>query len=131
MNTMKKMCSAVLVSALLVEMSGCGTILYPDRKGQIDGEIDVGVAVMDGIGLLFYFIPGVIAYAVDFNNGTIYLPKGMHNDKIIKQKFSQNDVEVIKVADGKLDNAQIEKVLEAHVGHAVDMSQVQQVSSNQ
>jgi hypothetical protein len=125
------MCSAVLVSALLVEITGCGTILYPNRKGQIDGEVDVGVAVMDGVGLLFFLIPGVIAYAVDFSNGTIYLPHGSHNDKLIKQKLSQNDVEVIKVADGKLDNAQIEKVLEAHVGHVVDMSQVQVLANNQ
>jgi hypothetical protein len=26
------------------------------------------------IGLLFFIIPGVVAYAVDFSNGTIYLP---------------------------------------------------------
>jgi hypothetical protein len=65
----------VLICAVLVfQLVGCGTIMYPERKGQKSGQIDVGIAVLDGIGLLFFLIPGIIAYAVDFNNGTIYLP---------------------------------------------------------
>jgi hypothetical protein len=48
--------------------------MYPERKGQKGGRIDVGIAVLDGIGLLAYLVPGIIAYALDFNNGTIYLP---------------------------------------------------------
>jgi hypothetical protein len=56
--------------------SACGTILHPERKGQVDGRIDAGVAVLDGLGLLFFIIPGVIAFAVDFTDGAIYLPKG-------------------------------------------------------
>ena len=64
-----------LILTLLVNLSACGTILYPERKGQISGRIDPGVAILNGIGLLFYIIPGVIAFAVDFSNGTIYLPK--------------------------------------------------------
>lgn len=55
-------------------LSACGTIMYPERKGQIDGKIDPTVAILDGIGLLLFLIPGVIAFAVDFSNGTIYLP---------------------------------------------------------
>lgn len=59
---------------LIVQLMGCGTILYPERKGQKSGKIDAGVAILDGIGVLCFIIPGVIAYAVDFYNGTIYLP---------------------------------------------------------
>lgn len=55
-------------------LSACGTIMYPERKGQIDGKIDPTVAILDGIGLLLFLVPGVIAFAVDFSNGTIYLP---------------------------------------------------------
>ena len=65
----------VLVSAvLIIQLAGCGTLMYPERKGQKGGRIDVGIAVLDGIGLLAYLVPGIIAYALDFNNGTIYLP---------------------------------------------------------
>lgn len=49
--------------------------MYPERRGQRGGSLDAGVAVLDGIGLLFGIIPGVIAFAVDFSNGTIYLPE--------------------------------------------------------
>ena len=51
--------------------------MYPERRGQRGGSLDAGVAVLDGIGLLFGIIPGVIAFAVDFSNGTIYLPERM------------------------------------------------------
>ena len=61
-------------AVLVVQLTGCGTILYPERRGQMAGHIDAGVAILDGVGLLLFIIPGVIAYAVDFSNGTIYLP---------------------------------------------------------
>ena len=47
-------------AVLIVQLAGCGTILYPERKGQKSGRIDAGVAVLDGIGLLLFIIPGVI-----------------------------------------------------------------------
>lgn len=55
-------------------LTGCGTIFFPERRGQPAGPLDWRVVLLDGIGLLFFFIPGVIAFAVDFSNGTIYLP---------------------------------------------------------
>ncbi len=57
-----------------VSLGACGTIMYPERKGQIDGKIDPTVAILNGVGLLLFLVPGVIAFAVDFSNGTIYLP---------------------------------------------------------
>lgn len=69
-NTLRIFICAVLI----VQLTGCGTILYPERKGQTGGRIDTGVALLDGIGLFVFVVPGIIAYAVDFYNGTIYLP---------------------------------------------------------
>ncbi len=60
--------------AAVLPLAACGTILYPERKGQKDGRIDPAVVILDGLGLLLFLIPGVIAFAVDFSNGTIYLP---------------------------------------------------------
>ncbi len=54
--------------------AGCGTIMHPERKGQPAGNLDWSIVALDGIGLLFFLVPGVIAFAVDFNNGSIYLP---------------------------------------------------------
>ena len=59
---------------VLLGVTSCGTIMYPERRGQTAGQMDVGVVVLDGIGLLFFLVPGVIAFAVDFGTGAIYLP---------------------------------------------------------
>ncbi len=59
---------------LIFNAAGCGYFLYPDRRGQTGGRLDVGIAILDGVGLFFFIIPGLIAYAVDFTSGTIYLP---------------------------------------------------------
>ncbi len=73
-GNLRKGFNIVIVSMLVFQLSGCGTLLYPERKGQRAGHVDAGVAILDGLGLLFFLIPGVIAFVVDFNNGTIYLP---------------------------------------------------------
>lgn len=69
----------IIVMFLVTQLAACGTLMYPERRGQKAGEIDVKVAVLDGIGLLFCIIPGVVAYIVDFSTGAIYLPAGKRN----------------------------------------------------
>ncbi len=66
--------SLSLLGMVEIATVGCGTILYPERKNQPAGRLDWGVVALDAVGLLFFLVPGVIAFAVDFNNGTIYLP---------------------------------------------------------
>ncbi|UPT75600.1 MAG: hypothetical protein M0D55_07975 [Elusimicrobiota bacterium] len=68
--------SFMLVAAICFQTAACGTIIHPERRGQRGGRLDVGIVILDAIGLLFFIIPGVIAFAVDFSNGTIYLPGG-------------------------------------------------------
>jgi hypothetical protein len=64
----------LLVSSISFQAVSCGTILYPERQGQLGGRLDPAIVVLDGIGLLLFIVPGAIAFAVDFYNGTIYLP---------------------------------------------------------
>lgn len=52
--------------------TGCGAIFYPERSDNTH-KIDPRIAVADGIGLVFFVLPGVVAYAVDFSTGCIYL----------------------------------------------------------
>jgi hypothetical protein len=70
----------VVAAALIVtQLSGCGLILYPERENQArTGRIDPTVAILDGVGCLLFLIPGLVAFAVDFHEGTIYLPPGEH-----------------------------------------------------
>jgi len=88
--------SLVVLAMLLIQQFGCGTIMYPERKGQRGGSIDAGVAVLDGIGLLFFIIPGVIAFAVDFSTGAIYLPGGHHSS------LPKEAVKVVHVSPSEL-----------------------------
>lgn len=43
---------------------------------QTNGQIDIDVTLLDVIGLLFFFVSGVVAFAfgVDFITGAVYLP---------------------------------------------------------
>ncbi len=63
-----------VLSFLGLTAAGCGTVMHPERKGQSAGKLDWEIVALDAVGLLLFFVPGVIAFAVDFNNGTIYLP---------------------------------------------------------
>src|SRR5215813_12542884 len=66
--------AGTLTIGMAVFLTSCGTILYPERRGQPCGRLDVGVVALDGVGLLAFLVPGVIAFVVDFATGAIYLP---------------------------------------------------------
>lgn len=68
-----------LISSFTLQLAGCGTIFYPERRGQKSGELDAKIVVADAIGLLFFILPGVAAFVIDFATGAIYLPGGKRN----------------------------------------------------
>lgn len=70
----RRLLQRLLAGTGLAVVAGCGTILHPERKGQPAGPLDWKIVALDAIGLCLFFVPGVIAFAVDFNNGSIYLP---------------------------------------------------------
>ena len=70
----KRVFCRCLTVFLALQLASCGTILYPERRGQPCGYLDAGVVALDAVGLLLFLVPGVIAFAVDFATGTIYLP---------------------------------------------------------
>ena len=79
----------------------CGTILYPDRKEHKGGgNLDPAVVVLDSIGLLFFIIPGVIAFAVDFTTGAIYYPNNKKQTLLLEpyniKKFDQKTIAIIQ-----------------------------------
>lgn len=98
----------------------CGTILYPERRGQKAGRIDAGVAVLDGIGLLFFIVPGVIAFGVDFATGAIFLPSGRAGLDIRPTDLEACDV----IATGRrpLTRHEMETLLSQRTGQTVTLS---------
>ena len=115
LKKLSKVFSVFICAVLIFQLVGCGTIMYPERKGQKSGKIDAGIAVLDGIGLLFFFIPGIIAYAVDFNNGTIYLPGTSRSSLEIK------DFKEVKFNPKNSSMASIEKIIKNETGYDVKL----------
>jgi hypothetical protein len=67
--------SIFAASAALGGMTGCGTFIHSERcHNPHSDRIDWRIAALDGLGLLLFFVPGVIAFVVDFSTGAIYLP---------------------------------------------------------
>ncbi|MFO8044407.1 MAG: hypothetical protein R6U30_00860 [Halomonas sp.] len=102
--------NGLVLGVSITALVGCGTLFHPERKGQMSGRIDPAVAIANGVGLLFFILPGVIAYAVDFSNGTIYLPSG-HNAA---------GVDALKL-EKDLDVASLERLLSVKSGKPVSL----------
>ena len=95
----------VLLVCLLLTIWGCGTLLYPERRGQSKGRIDPAVAVLDGIACLLFLVPGLIAFAVDFATGAIYLPPG--RSELESDKTGQPSLRVVYVDPSSLNEQTI------------------------
>ncbi|MCQ3830514.1 hypothetical protein HXX02_13790 [Microbulbifer elongatus] len=75
-RSLKRGLAATCLLTMVMNLTACGYFLYPERKGQSGGRVDPVVVILDGAALLFGILPGIVAFAVDFTNGTIYLPAG-------------------------------------------------------
>ncbi|MCY1395283.1 hypothetical protein D9M71_102250 [compost metagenome] len=115
MRIPSRVIGGVLVATLLTQLTACGTLFFPDRRGQIEGKIDPVVAALDAIGILFYVIPGLIAFAVDFATGAIYLPGGT-TAQVAPEKLQ----EAIS-ADGKVDSGKLQAILQSELGQRLPL----------
>ena len=110
---------ALFIAVLfLLQTAGCGSLLYPERRGQRAGRIDPGVAILDGLGLLVFIIPGVIAFAVDFSTGAIYLPGGKSKKA---RRLERGNVATIKMNPGALNLATLDEILLDYTGEEVKL----------
>ncbi|SEE65041.1 polyribonucleotide nucleotidyltransferase [Pseudomonas coleopterorum] len=108
------LCGAV-AAALMTQLTACGTLFWPDRRGQIEGRIDPVVAALDAIGILFYVIPGLIAFGVDFATGAIYLNDGK------TAHISPEKLQPAVGRDGKVDNLKLQAILETELGRSLPL----------
>lgn len=107
----KKLLCIFIFIALMMQISACGYILHPDRRGQTGGRIDIGIVALDGIGLLFFLVPGIIAFAVDFSTGCIYLPSGNSS-----ANPDNDNIKVVQVDPDELDEQAINKIITRETG---------------
>jgi hypothetical protein len=100
-----------------VLLASCGTVLYPERRGQPAGRLDVGVVVLDGLGLLVFLVPGVIAFAVDFATGAIYLPP----ECALPGPGTGAELRKVQVDPAGLTAERVEAVVREQTGKAVSL----------
>lgn len=105
MRSPSRVLAALLASSLLAQLAGCGTLFYPERRGQLNGQIDPAVAALNAVGILFYVVPGLIAFAIDFATGAIYLPEGRYSVAPERLRDAIG-------ADGRIDRAQLRAILQ-------------------
>ena len=105
----------VVVSlGIIVQLTGCGYFLYPERRGQRPyGRIDPAIVVLDALGLFLFIVPGVIAFAVDITNGTLYRPGGYPHSSVPIEKAH---LKVIRVNPNKLNKKRIKEIVKNHRG---------------
>jgi hypothetical protein len=99
-------------------VAGCGMILHPERRNQPPGGgLDWAIVALDGIGLLLFFIPGVIAFAVDFTTGAIYLPPPGYGEA--GPPANGEPLVEVEVPLHELTQQRVEQVASQHAGRDV------------
>jgi hypothetical protein len=111
---LRKTLVVVAGTLFLAGTISCGTLMYPERRGQHGGRIDPAVAMLDGVGLLVFIFPGLIAYAIDFSTGAIYLPG---------TRESGSDAGIRKVQAESRDGATMAAVIERHTGRRPSLAE--------
>jgi len=104
----------VISMALIIQLSACGFFMYPERRGQSPGgRIDPAIATLDALGLLLFVVPGVIAFAVDITNGTLYFPNERHRSSSSNET---KQMTVVRVNPGELNEKTIQEIVQRHTG---------------
>jgi len=127
----------VVLGAFIISSTGCGYILYPERRhAKLSNEIDGEVVLFDCLWLIAGIVPGVVALIVDATNDTWYYTEAEWDD--IHSESSMNiqpgqqlavDIHGLAPADAKvtlslLDNhgRQVTSIVEAHSTAGKDLA---------
>src|SRR4029077_1462062 len=109
--------AGTLTIGLAFFLASCGTLLYPERRGQSAGRLDVGVVALDGVGLLAFLVPGVIAFVVDFATGAISLPP----EYALLSPSPGEGLRQVRVDPRELTSGRVEAVVQEQTGKAVSL----------
>lgn len=113
-----RIAGTLTVSGVLF-LASCGTILYPERRGQPAGRLDVGVVALDGIGLLVFLVPGVISFAVDFATGAIYLPPEYSMNSPRTGTGTGTELHKVQVDPTELTPERVATIVREHTGKSI------------
>ncbi len=112
--------SVILFPVMVMQMASCGTLLYPERRHsdiQVDPKgrrIDPAVAALDAVCLVFFIIPGIVAFAVDFATGAIYLQK--EKEQSNTTMWEQQEKVVVHMIPNEMAKATLERIISREAG---------------
>jgi hypothetical protein len=109
--------AGTLTIGLAFSLTSCGTLLYPERRGQPAGRLDVGVVALDGVGLVVFLVPGVVAFIVDFATGAIYLPP----EYSMMVPSTAMELREVRVDPAKLTPQRLEAIVQEQTGKTVNL----------
>lgn len=82
---------------------------------------------MDGAGLLLFFVPGVIAFAVDIIEGTIYLPPDHYGstqpEHSNSSALTQSDFHRIPIPQQDLTLTSIASAVQTELGQPISLKE--------
>ena len=122
-SVLRKGVTIVLLVCLLSMFSSCAFFLYPERRGHTSGHVDAPCLILDCVLLVFWVVPGVIALAVDFASGAIYVSNTSRQPE--SRQWARIDCDTPLIADRSF----LEQVVKDQTGQTVDLSQAQVWSS--
>jgi len=130
-GTITRLVTIIICTVLVVQLTGCGYLLHPERRGQ---KVNLGTAkrvhiafntYLQDLGLMLLgVIPGVIALAVDYSTGCIYLsPKEIARDKrsSLEDMNNTDHWKIVKVDPNTLNKATIEKIVQEQTGKTIQL----------
>jgi len=87
-------------------------LLHPERQDQdtnSKSKLDAKIVALDAVGCLFFILPGLIAFIVDFNTKTIYLSEGEEVKSILGtssdiRSIDLNDWQTFKTEQSAISN---------------------------
>ena len=117
-----------LLSALLLGTSGCGTLFFSRRIGKkMSRTVDNRVFYTDCFLCLLGVIPGVVAFILDYDNGTIYYTEA----ELIPDDFNEGALspdKMKKIDGGSMTDAEIARRLSEATGRKIDLSRARFIS---
>ena len=94
---------------LLMPLALCCAAAAPLAPAWAEGKIDPVVAGLNAVGILFYVIPGLIAFGIDFATGAIYLPNNQYS-------LAPEKLQDAIGTDGRVDNLKLKAILQRELG---------------
>jgi hypothetical protein len=77
---------------------------------------------MDAIGLLFFIIPGLIAFAIDISTGTIYMGGSSLSLNNNLENIKLGDLKKIKIDPNNITNETVAAAIKESTGLTVDLN---------